>query len=254
MQRVLGRAVALLLLCDLAVVGVRALGPEPTVRTVAAPAPASAPGTAPLPPGQARVTGRVTALAADADVLDTIAPPFTVDLPERGAGGATIDGARVGGEAAAIVWDGGRPLTLTGDAPGLDPSPAHVEVDPAAITIALGDGTARALTPGTYRLAAPVAVGSGGLATPRDRVTFTADAATTLTATGGARVRVARRPFRLDGPGSVRITGALEVRTADGVRPASTVVFGPGAFEVSLRPATGGWDLEATLQGPLTLR
>lgn len=243
--------------CDLAVVAVRTLGPEPTLRVRyrdAPGAPAGAPPGTVLPSGQAIVRGHATALAADAETVDAIRVPFTVEVPERGAGGATILGALVGGARDTVVWDGGRPLVVapSGAAAGsLEPSPTHVELSEGGVRVGL-DGANRSLAPGTYVLQTPVAVGAGGLATPRDRLTFTADTATSLATRGGAFVRLTARPVRLDGPGRVSADGTFTIRTRDGERRASRLVFGTGAFTLVARPAAaGGWDVEATFQGAL---
>ena len=65
------------------------------------------------------------------------------------------------------------------------------------------------------------------------------------------RIRTARRPVRLSGPGSVSATGTFTVRTRDGERRTATLVFGPGPFELAASPVDGGWALTATLQGPV---
>jgi hypothetical protein len=249
MRRLLGRLVVVLVLCDLAVVGVRRYGAQthvhirlitPTTRTVIVP-----------PRGQATVTGVVTGVAADADVVDPVPVPFTVEVPARGVGGATIDGALVDGRRQAISWYAGQPLPVTGG-PGaaLDPSPTHVRVDPAGVTVAL-DGAARSLAPGRYATSAPVAVGGAGLATARDGIAFVADGQTSVTTTGRAFLRLPPRPLRLDGPGRMSAVGHMQVATAAGTRAASSIVFGPGSFTVTLAPVPGGYRITATLQGPL---
>lgn len=242
MERVLARAALLVLLCDLAVVGVRASDDARTHgRDVTAPGPARTEIV--LPAGQSIVSGTATSLAVDADVAPAVPTPFTVE-----AARATVHDAIVGDEPAAVVWNGGRPFTVEGTGGGLDPSPAHVELAPDGVVLAL-DGSPRPLLAGAYRTAAPVAVGRGGLATPRDGVAFTADARTTLAAAG--HIRIERRPLQLVGPGRLAATGTFTIRTRDGVRPATSIVFGPGPFELAVTPVDGGWSVTATLQGPL---
>jgi hypothetical protein len=242
--------VALVLASDLAVVGVRTAGSQTHVHVRVRPG--GPPRTVVVPPpGQARVNGVVTGLSSEAEVVDAIPTPFTVNVAARGEGGATISAAMVNGRRVFIVWDSGTPLPVTGGpATALDPSPAHVTVDPGGMTVDL-DGAPRAFAPGAYATTAPVAVGSGGLASPQSGVRFTADAQTALTTSGGGRVRVSPRPVRLDGPGTVTASGRLQVVTAVGTATVGHIVFGPGPFTIELRPAAGGWDITATLQGPL---
>src|SRR5947207_381445 len=98
--------VAVVLACDLAIVGVRTAGSQTHVHVRVVPA--GPPRTIVVPPkGQASVTGTVTDLIADADVLDAVPPPFTINVAARGEGGATISGALVDGRRVAIVWDAG---------------------------------------------------------------------------------------------------------------------------------------------------
>lgn len=239
----LARAALVLLLCNLAVVGVRVGGSSTRTHIRDVPAPGPTRTEIVLPPGQAVVSGTATTVAVDADVADPVPVPFTVAAARATIHGVVVDGAR-----ETIVWNGGRPLTLTGSGPGLAPSPVHAELSPDAVVVTL-DGAPRPLLAGAYRTTAPVAVGAGGLATPRDGASFTADAQSTLEATG--TVTTGRRILRFSGPGSVSAAGTFTVRTRDGQHPTNRVVFGPGAFELSLTPVAGGWALTATVQGPL---
>jgi hypothetical protein len=253
-RRFLAWAAAVVLACDLAVVAVRVLTAD---ATSGRPAPAgsgaggpSGRGPAgPLPaPDQARVSGRAASVAVDAESMGTIPSPLTIDAP-RGVGGAKITDALVGGKRVTIVWDAGRPLDLTGG-PGLDPGPVHLELDRGVLTVAL-DGAPRSLLPGSYRTTAPVAYGVAGLAAPSDGLAFVADARTAITTSGGAVVRLPARPLDLEGPGRVSARGEFTVQTSAGTRRATTIVFGPGPFVARLRPAAGGTDFDATLQGSL---
>lgn len=232
-----------LLLCNLAVVAVRAGGSTTRVHVRDVPAPGPTRTEIVLPEGQAVVSGTATTIAVDADVADPVPLPFTVDAARATIHGVVVDGAR-----ETVVWNGGRPLALTGTGPGIAPAPIHADLTPDAVVVAL-DGAPRPLLAGDYRTTAPVAVGAGGLATPRDGVAFTADAQSTIEATGS--VRTDRRNLRFSGPGSVSATGTFTVRTRAGRRSATKLVFGPGAFELSATPVAGGWALTATVQGPL---
>jgi hypothetical protein len=243
LERLLARAALVLLLCDIAVVAVRAGGPTTRVRVRDVPAPGPVRTEVVLPPGQAVVSGTAAAIAVDADVADPVPVPFTVDASHATIAAVVVDGAR-----ETVVWNGGRPLTLTGSGAGIAPAPVHAELTADAVVVTL-DGAARPLLAGSYATTAPVAVGAGGLATARDGAAVTADAQSTLEATG--TIRTGRRNVRFSGPGRVSATGTFTVRTRGGERSVTKLVFGPGAFELSATPVAGGWALTATLQGPL---
>jgi hypothetical protein len=177
--------------------------------------------------------------------------PLRFEAAARSAG-ATIDGAIVDGQRSTVAWDGGRPLELAGQG-GLDLGPTHVEFRPGGVTWPL-DGAPRHLLPGSYRIDSPVAVGSAGLATPQDGVTFEADDQTTITTRGGIVVRTNPNAIRLQGPGELHAEGDLAVRTADGTAPAAILDFGPGPYDVELVPAPAGWTVQATIRGPRHVR
>ena len=203
--------------------------------------------------GQSFVTGTVERFQAEDAVAPTpLGTPFTLSALERGAGGATIENAVVGGRPSTISWATGTPLPITGGG-GLDLGPVGVEADASGITWRL-DGAVRTFIPGAYRAGAPVAVGSAGLAAPREAVEFQAGPDTVFSSHGGVVVRLDRRPLQLEGPGKIALSGRLEVRTAKGVRAAATVNFGPGPFTVTLSPTASGYTIESILQGPVTVR
>jgi hypothetical protein len=204
-------------------------------------------------PGQAFVSGTVERFQAE----DAVAPaplgtPFTLSVLERGAGNATIENALVGGRRSTISWGTGTPLPITGGG-GLDLGPVAVEADAAGLIWRL-DGAARTFLPGAYRAGAPVAVGSAGLAAPREAVDFEAGPDTVFSSHGGVVVRFDRRPLQLEGPGKVAVSGRLQVRTANGAKAATTVNFGPGPFTVTLTPTASGYKIESVLQGPVDAR
>jgi hypothetical protein len=121
------------------------------------------------------------------------------------------------------------------------------------VTWTLG-GAARAFTPGRYHVGSPVAIGTGGLATPHDAGTdFTADDHTILTTTPGVVLHIDSPATQLDGPGSLRMTGRFTVRTTAGQQTVSSIVFGPGPFRLAFRPGPAGLTVTATLQGPAKL-
>ncbi len=125
--------------------------------------------------GELRVDGTVTVVHLDGAVPEpaTVPTPLTL-VSERGFGnGGEITGVTVGSEEdSAIVWDGGRPFVLS-SGPGLVLEPVAVDLTEEGLSLSLGRAK-HALEPGTYRLNTPVAVGTAGVATPRDSVTFTA--------------------------------------------------------------------------------
>ena len=193
-----------------------------------------------LPEHQAEVSGTIDGFVADDATGEPLAMP--IELP---SGRATIEGALVGGERSTIVWDGGRPLRLTG-AGAIDLGPTHVELGMGAVFWTI-DGL-RILTPGEYRIDTPVAVGSGGLARPRDTVGFTADEETTIDTADGGQVGRGL-PVHLEGPGSFRADGQFRVRTRAGTADATHLEFGPGSFVVDVAP---DGTFSAVFNGPLS--
>jgi len=196
-----------------------------------------------LRPGQTEVTGTLTLLKADAAVpSEPLALPVAIT-----GGGATVANAVVGGKPSTIVWDGGRPLNITG-AGTIDLAGAAVEVDGGGVRWFL-DGAPRAFAPGTYRIATPVAVGTTGLARPRDNVEFTASATTAIATRGNARLQRPLAPMTLEGPGTVRLEGTLRVRTPDDDDAAAprTVTL-QGAYRITVTPTPTGLQVMALFQ------
>lgn len=212
-------------------------------------------GPAPAP-DQVFVKGTVDKLTAEGAQggQAVLAAPFTLVALERGVGKATIENALVDGKRTSIAWGGGTPLPITGTGGSIDlgGSKAKVEVDGTGGATWTVNGAPRALKPGTYRVGASVAVGVGGLATPRDAVSFTADARTIVNATGGVVVKVPSARLELTGPGKVTATGQLQIRDQTSRTPAAGIVFGGGPYTVTLNPVAGRLELDAVLQGPLT--
>src|SRR4051812_21677111 len=144
----LGWVIALLLACDLVVVGVRTFGAQTRV-TVRVHVPPTQTVTV-LPPGQAKVTGHLDSLGADAQNVGLVPTPFTIEVPDRGNGGATIEEAVVDGRRSTIEWDAGRPLPITGGpGGGLDVGAVHLDVDAGGSAVQL-DGDVRNFAPGQY--------------------------------------------------------------------------------------------------------
>lgn len=206
-------------------------------------------GPAPAP-GQVFIKGTFDRLTAEGAQAPAIATPFTLTAVERGVGKATIENALVDGKRTSIAWGGGTPLPISGDGGSIDLSGSKVDVDLTGSTWTV-DG-ARVLKPGAYRIGAPVAVGVGGLATPRDAVAFTVDARTILSAKGGVVLKVAPGRQELKGPGKVMGTGQFQVRDQTSRTPATRFQFGEGPYTVVVNPVGGRLEIDAILQGPLT--
>jgi hypothetical protein len=258
MQRVIAYFTALVLSAVVLAVGIRLTadhtsaldrfkgGADATTTTTVDLGPAPA-------PGQVFVKGTVTGLTAQGAQggAATLAAPFTLIALQRGVGKATIENALVDGRRTSIAWGGGTPLPITGAGGSIDLGGSKVDVDGSGAATWTVDG-ARALKPGTYRVGASVAVGVGGLATPRDAVSFTADARTILNASNGVVVKVPAARIEITGPGKVTATGNLQVRDQTTRTPAAGFEFGEGPYTVILNPVDGRLELDAVLQGPLT--
>jgi len=203
-------------------------------------------------PGQEFVTGDVAHfLADDAQSSKPLASPFTLSATERGVGTANIENAVVAGTHSTISWSSGTPLPITGTG-GLDLGPVHVDADPTGVTWVL-DGGVRMFVVGTYEAGGSVAVGTGGIADPRESVDFRADERTVLTAQGGVTVHVDPQTVELTGPGKISVSGTLKVQTPDSTRQSAAVTFGPGPFKITLTPGgSTGLRINAVLQGKVS--
>lgn len=210
--------------------------------------------TVPTPPPSAsgpdrvfEVTGTVTALSAARAVAAPLQTPFTLEVTDRGVGGAEITGATVGGRSVQINWQGGQPLPVTGSG-AVELNGVSVSVSPAAISLIL-DGEPRRLLPGTYRLGSSVAVGEAGLSRPVDSLTFTAGDDTGL-ATRLAHIDLPAREFRIEGTsGQLRMEGQLVLAAASGERTVGRLLFEPGTYAVTLTPVAGGYTVLGRLEG-----
>ncbi len=199
--------------------------------------------------GQSFVTGEIELLSADDAQTAPIPTPFTLTSLDRGSGKGTIENALVDGKRTTIFWGGGTSLPLSGEG-GVDITGAVVEVTPAGLTWTITGG--RKLLPGTYVAEAAVAVGSTGLASSRDSVSFTADSRTVLNTTGGVVVKLDPQRLEVTGPGRVSAKGKLTVTDASGSRTATSIDFAAGPYKVLVAPQGSKVILDATLQGPLT--
>lgn len=209
-------------------------------------------GPATVPEGEVEIHGTVTAvLIADAVLQPREVPtPLTI-TSERGFGnGGEITGVEVDGAPSTVVWDGGRPFTLTsGGALRLDP--VNVALVPTGLLVALGAGN-HALAPGTYELDTPVAVGGEGIATPRDSVTFTAVEGSLFEARGDAALTFGPdTPRRFIGPGTVLLAGQFEVVDDDGTRTGTAVATEVTGFDLTFTPdGNGGWTVDGLIERP----
>jgi hypothetical protein len=195
------------------------------------------------------VTGTATAVAADAAVTQPIMTPFTITVAERGVGGAEIAGATQNGKPVQINWEGGQPLPIRASGGGLNLNAVTVRMDEKHIVWTLDD-LARDFLPGSYTLGSSVAVGAGGLARPVDGATFVAGESTTLSTSGNAVISEDPRALRLEGSNSLLvIEGNLTLAGSDGDRKVRRVNFGPGAYEITITPAAGGYTVAARLEG-----
>ncbi len=243
MHRVLAYLIGLILLCDLAVVGVHTIDERTGLVTGRR---AGQDGGAPAA-GQAFVTGDVKSLVADSAQTERLSSPFTITAVERGAASLTIENALVSGQRVDISWDGGTPLSVSGEG-GLELGATRLEVDGETIVWALA-GDPRAFVPGTYRVAAPVAVGTGRLATPREGVEFTADGQTVLVARGNVVVRERIRRVAMTGGGKLTVTGRLQVRFPERRTSVRSVTLEEGPFRATVEPRDGAVQVDAVLQG-----
>ncbi len=200
--------------------------------------------------GQVRLTGTVTAVHLEGAVLAPreIPTPLTI-VSDRGFGnGGQLTGIIVDGKPSTAVWDGGRPFVLaSGGALVLDP--VRVDLVPEGMRLVLGGGN-HVLTPGAYGLDTPVAVGSSGIATPRDGITFEATDTALFEARGDAGIVLGADAARhFEGPGLVQLDGALELTDATGTRAAASLRAEVAAFDLTFTPAgDGSWRVEGVVE------
>lgn len=249
MHRIVGFLIALVLACDVAVLGVRLLDRHTDVFAPAGEA--AGPVEVRIVPGpdQAFLAGTVEQLVGDPARSGPLPTPVVLVSAERGQGRATIEEALVGGQRVTISWDGGVALPVSGGG-GIELGSTRVEVRRDGITWTI-DGAPRTFLPGTYRLGAPVALAAAGLATPREGVEFTADDRTVLNARGPVVVRTEPQSLELLGPGRLEVEGSLQVELPDSRRPATRLTFGSGPFRVNLEPTPSGYRLDGIVEGPL---
>ena len=71
-------------------------------------------------------------------------------------------------------------------------------------------------------------------------------------ATAGVVIHFDSPALKVEGPGTLRLTGALTLRTPSGTRVATSLSMASGPFEVTLTPSGGGVTVAATLEGAVT--
>lgn len=254
MQRVIAYCVALVVSVVAVFVGVRVVAGKTTAFDRfkgGTPATTTTVDLGPVPaPGQVFVKGTVDRLTVERAQAPAIPTPFTLMAVERGVGKVTIENALVDGKRTTIAWDGGTPLPIAGDGGTIDLSGSKVEVDATGSTWAVDGG--KALKPGVYRVGATVAVGEGGLARPRDTVSFTADSRTIINGKGGVTLKVPPARQELQGPGKVSGAGQFQVRDQTSRTPATRFQFGEGPYTITINPVNGRLEIDAVLQGPFT--
>lgn len=249
MERVLAFVIGLVLVCNLAVVGVHLLNDHTDLVTSNSQTTGdSGPSVRPAP-GQAFVSGSAGKVSVDNAQGEPIATPFTIEAVNRGEGRATIDKALVGGRRVTISWDGGTPLPVSGSG-ALDYGAVHLEVDGRGPVFAL-DGGGRKFQAGTYSLGTAVAVGTDGLGTPREGVTFTADDQTVLSTRNNVVIRSDPGKLEIKGPGTLLIEGKLSVQYPKNKDSGSLVKFGEGPFTLTVEPAGDRVNVSGILQGPV---
>lgn len=203
-------------------------------------------------PGQVLVEGTVTEVLIAGAVLQPreVATPLTISS-ERGFGnGGEATTVEVDGKPSTIVWDGGTPFVLSsGGSLLLDP--VDLALVDGGLQAVLGRGN-HAIAPGTYQLDTSVAVGSEGVATPRDSVTFEAVEGSLFEARGDASILFGPdEPRRFVGPGTVLLAGLLEITDPDGTRTEETLVAEVAAFDLTFTPdGSGGWTVEGIVDQP----
>lgn len=221
-------------------------------RTRAARGPAEESTAASPAPTPYRVTGTVSSLSAGGATGPAIPTPMLITVPVRGAGSAYFYDVSVSGPPGnTVYWNSGEPLGLIGRG-GLELGRADVTVNPSGATWYL-DGAPRRVEPGYYEAAAPVAVGTSGLATPVPDAQFSAGPTSVLVTSGGAAIHRPPGPLHLVGPGPLQVTGNLTIASPSGTRAAAELSMADGSYVVDLAPGPEGLSLHATVSGKITL-
>jgi hypothetical protein len=212
-------------------------------------------GSTEVPSSATRVTGTVTALHLELAAPEPrrIAAPFTITADRGFGNGGRITGVTVEGTAATIEWDAGRPFVISSGA-ALVLDPVRIDLAPEGrFRLNLADGV-HAFEAGTYHLDTPVAVGSSGVASPRETVVFDATTASRFEPRGDAALFLdANRARQFLGPGTIHLEGTFELTDAAGTRAVTRVDGAEVPFDIVLTPvAGGGWTIDGRVGGKLT--
>ena len=198
------------------------------------------------------IVGTLSELHVERADLDggQVPTPFTIEADRGFGNGLDLTGVAVNGLPSVLVWDGGRPFEVaSGGTLLLGLVTADLEGDGIRASLAGGD---HHLSAGTYHVNTPVAVGSSGVATSVETVTFDADADTRLNATGNASVRLPPATYRMVVRGALHLEGSFSV--AGAASPdVSRVDADGGVTELTLTATSdGGWTVSAAVGGQVT--
>ncbi|MGH9224348.1 MAG: hypothetical protein ACRD2W_11335 [Acidimicrobiales bacterium] len=249
MEKALAFAIGLLMVCNLAVVTIHYLDDHTSLVSGRNAATGGGSDDVRVIPGegQAFVTGTATEITAEAAQAQPLKTPFSVTPVERGVGRASIEKALMGGRRVTITWDGGTPLPVSGEGELILGS-TRVTLNEDGPVFSL-DPVPRSFKPGTYSLGATVGVGTTGIGTPRDGVTFTADEQTIFVSRGAVVVKLSPQKVDLLGPGKLTMKGTLEVQFPDRTTDSSSVSFGGGPYRLTVEPGAAGLTVDAIFQG-----
>jgi hypothetical protein len=207
---------------------------------------------APVPAaGQVLVSGSVGAAHLEGAVVSALATPLEITTPQRGEGsGATISAIQVNGQPSSIEWNAGRPFELSGNGGSLLLAPVSLDIAAGGARVTL-DGQPHGFTPGTYTLDTPVAVATGGLGQPADKVTFSATPDSRVEFRGSASAPLPDGTVQVSGQGKVVFEGALTVERHDrSVATGPAVTLDSGTYQITFTPdGTGNYKVQATLSG-----
>jgi len=213
-------------------------------------------GAEPRPGGGVTlIAGRADSLVLSPAVLDSLPMPVTIEAEARGTASARIAGVLVDGKTESVAWGGGTPLEIKslGGGPGLLAlGPASVEGGASGLTVHL-DAVVGRLTPGSYQLTGPVAIGAEGLGQPAESVTFEATETTEIGFSGTSVLRLPPNPISLEGPGQVRILGDLELTGSSADRRASIVESSVAPFRFDLVWTSDHIEIDGTIEGKISL-
>jgi len=216
--------------------------PPTTSTTLAAPAPGftNFTGTA--------ISAHLAPTTIDSAALPSYPAPIHVELLVRGAASADLSGVTVDGHRASIAWPGGTPITITGIHATIT-TPVAVDLNGNGVLVHL-DGAQLQLGHGDWRIDGPVAVGTSGLAAPRDAVRFEVpDAGAVMTFHGGAGVRLPAVRQVFEGPGALSLDGRFTARTSSAQRSVAHLRTSSSPYRITVEWRNGAIAVDGTVQG-----